>query len=266
MKKMIYAGIVVLMVGLFVLTGCTKKEEQNNLPAKKASAVNKVEQEDTTPKKKNAVNKDFDYLDAADKQMADPVSREVIAIMHVQDYGDIYIKFFPDVAPKAVENFVEHAREGYYDGVSFHRVIEQFMIQGGDPEGTGSGGESIWGKDFEEEIGDSVKPYRGALCMASRGSKNSPSLGSQFYIVQAQYRESIVSTMKALGATDSMIAAYEKYGGDLYDLFFYDYYTVFGQVYKGMDVVDKIAMTETDEDDKPIKDVIIKNIEITKHK
>jgi cyclophilin family peptidyl-prolyl cis-trans isomerase len=274
MRKMIYALlIVVLIVGLFVLTGCTQKSKLDNLPAKKAnttSSETKATNTTNTAKKettkKNTVKEDYDYLEAADKQMAKPEKGEQVAIMHIKGYGDVSIRFFKDVAPKAVENFVKHSQDGYYNGVTFHRVIEEFMIQGGDPQGTGRGGESIWGKDFEEEIDDSIKPYRGALCMASRGSKNSPSLGSQFYIVQSNYKENIVNTLKSYGASDSMIEAYKKYGGDLHNLFFYDYYTVFGQVYDGMEVVDKIAKVETDENDKPLTDVVISSIDIIEYK
>lgn len=276
MKKMIYAVLVIVLVaGLFILTGCAK-QESNNLPAKKSnttssSKTNTVKNEtkkDTT--KKNVVNEDYDYLAAAEKQMELPKEGEQVAIMHVKGYGDIYLRLFPEVAPKAVENFVKHSQDGYYNGVTFHRVMNEFMIQGGDPQGTGRGGESIWGKDFEEEIDDSIKPYRGALCMASRGSKNSPSLGSQFYIVQANYKASNASLLKQYGASESMVKAYEKFGGDLHNLFFYDYYTVFGQVYEGMEVVDKIAKETKVEDNNGTvlkeNQPIIESIEITEYK
>lgn len=94
--------------------------------------------------------------------------------------GKIVLDLFPQVAPKAVENFVTHTNEGYYNGTIFHRVIRRFMIQGGDPSGTGSGGESIWGEDFEDEI---VKGYAfdraGILAMANAGENTN---GSQFFI------------------------------------------------------------------------------------
>ena len=96
--------------------------------------------------------------------------------------GDIEIMFFPEEAPKAVENFLTHAKDGYYDGISFHRVIEDFMIQGGDPNGTGSGGESIWGTPFEDEFSNNLHNFNGALSMANAGPTTN---GSQFFIVQA---------------------------------------------------------------------------------
>ena len=97
--------------------------------------------------------------------------------------GVIKIRLFPDDAPKAVENFVTHAKEGYYDGLTFHRVINDFMIQGGDPTGTGMGGESIWGAPFEDEFSDYAYNFRGALSMANAGANTN---GSQFFIVQAK--------------------------------------------------------------------------------
>ena len=107
---------------------------------------------------------------------------DTLAIMET-NHGDITIKLFPDEAPKAVENFVTHAEEGYYDGLTFHRVINSFMIQGGDPKGDGTGGESIWGEPFEDEFSDSLYNFNGALSMANSGKNTN---GSQFFIVQQQ--------------------------------------------------------------------------------
>ena len=96
--------------------------------------------------------------------------------------GDVEIMLFPEEAPKAVENFLTHAKNGYYEGVSFHRIIENFMIQGGDPQGTGSGGESIWGAPFEDEFSDNLYNFNGALSMANAGPGTN---GSQFFILHA---------------------------------------------------------------------------------
>ena len=95
--------------------------------------------------------------------------------------GNITVALFPQEAPKAVENFLTHAREGYYDGLTFHRVINDFMIQGGDPNGNGTGGESIWGQPFEDEFSDGLHHFPGALSMANSGVNTN---GSQFFIVQ----------------------------------------------------------------------------------
>ena len=102
------------------------------------------------------------------------------AIMHT-NMGDITIQLYPEVAPKTVENFVTLAKKGYYNGLIFHRVIKDFMIQGGDPTGTGAGGESIYGAKFEDECSQELHNFRGALSMANAGPNTN---GSQFFIVQ----------------------------------------------------------------------------------
>ncbi|NLK44346.1 MAG: peptidylprolyl isomerase, partial [Tissierellia bacterium] len=96
------------------------------------------------------------------EQLNMPKAGEEIAVI-TTNFGEIRIRLFPEVAPKAVENFKTHAQNGYYDGISFHRVIKDFMIQGGDPEGTGRGGESIWGAPFEDEFDIYYHNFRGAL-------------------------------------------------------------------------------------------------------
>ncbi len=202
------------------------------------------------------------YEKYAEEQFAEPKEGDTIAIIHVKNYGDITVKFFDDVAPKAVENFVTHSKEGYYNGVTFHRVINEFMIQGGDPLGTGYGGESIWGTGFEEELSEKLLPYRGSLCMASAGTGTS-SLGSQFFITQANYDEDMGRLLEQYDWPTEIIEMYKKYGGYMS---LYQGYTIFGQVIDGMDVVDEIAKTETDSSDKPLEDVVIESIEVTKYK
>ena len=98
------------------------------------------------------------------------------------NFGNIRVRMLPEAAPKAVENFLTHARNGYYNGVIFHRVIADFMIQGGDPTGTGMGGESIWGEPFADEFSPQARNFRGALSMANAGPGTN---GSQFFIVQS---------------------------------------------------------------------------------
>ncbi len=259
MKKI--CSLIIVLALLFVLTGCEKQDndntEENNL---NTSSSNTSESEST--------NQDVNYEQAANKQMANPENGETIAIIKVKDYGDIKVKFFEDVAPKAVENFVTHAQNGYYDGVTFHRVIDEFMIQGGDPTGTGRGGESIWGEGFGEELSLEIVPYRGSLCMASTGYGTN-GIGSQFFITQANYSENMATMMRQGGYPEGLIEQYEKYGGYMS---LYLQYTVFGQVFEGMDIVDKIAKVETyttedkQEDkpeDKPVNDVVIDTVEIT---
>ena len=144
--------------------------------------------------------------------------------------GEIQVKLFADISPKTVENFTTHAKNGYYDNGIFHRVIRDFMIQGGDPDGTGMGGQSIWGGSFEDEFSDELLNVRGALSMANAGPNTN---GSQFFIVQTK------ETPWLNGK-----------------------HTVFGQVIKGLDVVDKIGKVSVNMSDKPREDVKIETIEI----
>src|SRR5262252_2935945 len=142
------------------------------------------------------------------------------------NHGAIELELYDADAPKTVENFVKLSREGFYDGVIFHRVIPDFMIQGGDPTGTGSGGP---GYQFEDEFNDR-KVERGALAMANAGPNTN---GSQFFIVTAD----------ACPWLDGK-------------------HTVFGKVTSGMDVVDAISTVETDSSDRPREEVTIQRVEL----
>ncbi len=166
----------------------------------------------------------------------------------------------PEVAPKAVENFVTHAKNGYYDGLIFHRVIKDFMIQGGDPTGTGMGGESIWGKNFEDEFSLDARNYYGALSMANAGPNTN---GSQFFVVQAKEVPShLLEQMEDLkdnGFPREVIDTYKEKGGTPWLDF---HHTVFGMITDGEDVLEDIAATKTGVNDKPVFDVTIDTIEI----
>ncbi len=198
------------------------------------------------------------------EQLQPPSQGEEVAVLHTTK-GDIVIRLFPDVAPKAVENFTTHIKNGYYDGIIFHRVMDDFMIQGGDPTGTGRGGESIWGEPFEDEFHEDYRNIRGALSMANAGPGTN---GSQFFIVQlGTIDDNIVEEMKdagdEYGYSDDVVEAYENLGG----AFWLDgKHTVFGQVREGMDIVDEIAAVETDENDKPLEDIVIESAEIIEYK
>ncbi|MDE6182304.1 MAG: peptidylprolyl isomerase [Eubacteriales bacterium] len=202
---------------------------------------------------------------------------EEVAIIKT-NMGDIKIRFFKDVAPKAVENFLTHAKDGYYDGIKFHRVIKDFMIQGGDPNGDGTGGESIWGEPFEDEFSPELRHFNGALSMANSGADTN---GSQFFIVQnskldANSKEQISYFLQNQdlelenGATVKEIfpkevcEKYLKEGGTPH---LDGVHTVFGQVYEGMDIVDKIANVEVEgnEGSIPVEDVIIESIEVLEY-
>ena len=193
-------------------------------------------------------------------QLSLPAAGDLVAIMHT-NMGDISIRLFPAHAPKTVENFTTHAKNGYYDGIVFHRVIKDFMIQGGDPTATGCGGESIWGHNFEDEFTPELHNLRGALSMANAGPGTN---GSQFFIVQAdRVHPSLLEQMKDPRLADAFPAeaaeAYAQVGGTPH----LDYHhTVFGQVYAGMDVVDAIANVATNRADKPLEDVVILGIDV----
>ena len=174
--------------------------------------------------------------------------------------GDMTFKLNAVAAPKAVENFASHSKNGYYDGLIFHRVIKDFMIQGGDPTGTGMGGESIWGDSFEDEFSIDARNYYGALSMANAGPNTN---GSQFFIVEAKsVPESLISQMEGLkenGYPQEVIDKYKKVGGTPWLDF---HHTVFGELTDGADVLENIANVKTDSQDKPLYDVVIKTIEI----
>lgn len=153
--------------------------------------------------------------------------------------GNIAVELFPQKAPKAVENFVGLAKKGYYDNLIFHRVIENFMIQAGDPHCSdnseqticGTGGQSLWGKPFEDEKNE-LAVETGVLAMANSGENTN---GSQFFIVTGPRQEQLEGK-----------------------------HTVFGKVIEGMGVADAISRVETDENDKPKEDIKIEKIEIVK--
>lgn len=281
-RKILMLSAAVLALSM-LFTGCGDKSGQGEETAAEQSGN---ASDDTTLS--TAVDIDSAVLSAAEEernkfsdkliQLEGPQAGDTVVTLHTGK-GDISIRLFPQYAPKAVENFVTHAREGYYNGVTFHRVINNFMIQGGDPEGTGRGGESIWGKEFENEVTWNLRNFRGALCMANAGADTN---GSQFYIVQNpdigdDFKSQLeqIRTMK-----DDVYAETEELGtityGDVFpDSVLDEYitnggypsldmgYTVFGQVYEGMDVVDAIAAVETDSSDKPLEDVVIESIDVS---
>ncbi|MCL2377340.1 MAG: peptidylprolyl isomerase [Defluviitaleaceae bacterium] len=227
----------------------------------------------------------FEHIPGSlEAQIAPPQAGEEVAIIHT-NFGPIHLRLFPELAPLAVENFITHARDGYYDGVIFHRVMEGFMIQGGDPEGTGMGGESIWGMGFGNELSPNLRHIRGALSMANA---DNPMMGvsmtnsSQFFIVQNNELDpgTVAEMQMILDNQDTPVDGSEYYFRDIWPADALEHYiahggtpfldfahTVFGQVFIGMEVVDAIAATPTDGDppvgtSRPLEDVIIERIEI----
>ncbi|EFT0751383.1 peptidylprolyl isomerase [Listeria monocytogenes] len=189
-------------------------------------------------------------------QLSKEVAPNEIEAEMITNRGTIRIKLFPEIAPKTVENFVTHSKNGYYDGLIFHRVIPEFMIQGGDPDGRGNGGESIWGESFEDEFSTEAFNLRGALSMANAGPNTN---GSQFFIVQKpDMPADMLGQMEQAGFPVEVIEAYKQGGTPWLD----GRHTVFGHVIEGMDVVDEIANLPTGMQDKPVNDVVIEKINI----
>ncbi|MDM8212987.1 peptidylprolyl isomerase [Enterococcus hirae] len=240
MKKIVLG---VLLVSLFTLSACSSKKE-----TAKSSAGSQASSQTASSAAKTDLEKiDLPQLDSGVAKTEDEVEL-------VTSKGNITMKLFPKQAPKAVENFVKHAKDGYYNGVTFHRVIKEFMIQSGDPKGDGTGGESIWGKPFKNEISNQLYNIRGAVSMANSGGDNSN--GSQFFIVQNDQDQS--DGLLIDDYPQKIIDAYKKGGYPQLD----GKYTVFGQVTSGMDVVDEIANVKVDSNDKPEEAISIEKINI----
>lgn len=272
LKKGLLLGAIALC-----LTGCgsknTAEKDSNNIEATVTPEENPTEE---TPVVEVREEPSLSKAARKLKQFKELKKGDTIAEIVVKDYGTMKIKLFPEQAPKAVENFVTHSNNGYYDEVTFHRILEDFMIQGGDPEGTGMGGQSIWGSPFEDEFSDDLYPYRGALCMANSGSDTN---GSQFFIVQAdeeevnrlqalvmeRYRLSMIDYVEqgySTTLTEKELDGFLTYGGTPW---LTRHHTVFGQLYEGFEVLDAIAATEVDSAGAPVNPVVIETITITEY-
>ncbi len=190
-------------------------------------------------------------------QLTNSLGENEIQAVIKTNHGDVTVKLFKDIAPKTVENFTTHAKNGYYDGQIFHRVIKDFMVQGGDPTGTGMGGESIWGGTFEDEFSTEAFNLYGALSMANAGPGTN---GSQFFIVQLKEVPSqMLSQLEGAGYPEEIIEAYKTQGGTPW---LDQRHTVFGHVIAGMDIVEKIAEVKTGAQDRPVDEVKIETIEV----
>ena len=171
--------------------------------------------------------------------------------------GDISLQLFPDQAPKTVKNFVKLAKQGYYNDVTFHRVIPDFMVQTGDPTATGAGGESIYGHPFADEFSSELFNLKGAVSMANAGPNTN---GSQFFVVtNRNLSTNLIGQMEAAGYPAEVIEAYQNGGTPWLDF----HHTVFGQVVSGLDVAIKISQVKRNFEDRPEEAVLIKAIEIT---
>ena len=208
MKKYLYLVII-----LFI--SCSAQEEvvNNNLE------IENIEME-------TEMNEDKVYISVPEMNI--DLNKKYTAVMKT-NMGDISVEFFTNDAPLTVNNFINLSKDGYYNDVIFHRVINGFMIQGGDPSGTGHGEMGKYpGYKFDDELNNKQPYEKGILAMANAGPNTN---GSQFFIMHVDYP-----------------LPYQ--------------YTIFGKVTDGLDIVDKIASVETAEGDRPVSDVVIESIEI----
>lgn len=254
-NKKLILGVILLIVALVMIVfGIKYMSDQN----KDETASTNDESSLTSDSAETSESKEekVDFSKLALPQLSNEVAENETELEIVTSMGSIKVKLFPELAPKAVENFVKHSKGGYYNGTPFHRVINEFMIQGGDPQGNGTGGESIWGKPFGVEKTPELYHIRGALAMAKT---NDPiSIGSQFYIVQNDQDQS--SQVSADDMPEKIVEAYKKGGTPFLD----GQYTVFGQVIEGMDIVDKIAALPVGANDKPNEEVTVQQINVIK--
>lgn len=275
MKRNLLAGLSALLCAC-MLAACGTSGANSPAAAVIGTTDTLVAQKDLTPKSNG---KKVGY------QLDMPEEGEEIAVITFESGEVIKLRFFPDEAPKAVYNFKVHALEGYYDGLTFHRIIENFMIQGGDPAGDGTGGESVWGQAFDDEFNQNLLNIDGAVSMANAGANTN---GSQFFInatggfttgwdyyqqIYDQYEENAeyfdamgINTVDMSKVTDAVKTLYEENGGNPNLDGYYSTagtgHTVFAQVFEGMDNVYALSQVETDSNDKPVEDVVIQSVEI----
>jgi len=246
MKKVLFYTMLAVLLVIISACGSSGDGKDTASDNKNATSETKNGEENTNATGNEAVS----------LPQFDPVKEGYPVVTMKTSMGDIVIRLFPDQAPKAVENFLTHSKNGYYNGLTFHRVMNDFMIQGGDPNGNGTGGESIWGEPFEDEFSPQLANFRGALSMANSGPNTN---GSQFFIVQAkQVDDELIEQMKQAGFPENIINKYKEVGGTPW---LDGKHTVFGQVMEGMDVVDKIASVKVNSTtNAPLEPVTINEI------
>jgi peptidyl-prolyl cis-trans isomerase B (cyclophilin B) len=296
MKKYLYMVLFILLfIGVLTMAGCNNRENEprNNDPFRTSGETARPVPTPGQPPTPNHHPTPEEVLARPPVvlQLTPLTPGEELVVLHT-NHGDITLRLFPQAAPIAVENFLTHAANGYYDGLIFHRVMENFMIQGGCSEGTGMAGQSIWGTSFGPEHNYDLWHFNGALAMAQSGLPNS--IGSQFYIVHRSdldaahthefnlilesYMDSIV--WQDPNVTDGpyltfgdiylreMLEHYLKVGGTPHLDFPFkgqgpNYgHTVFGHVVEGMEVVNSIAATPVGSGSRPLEDVVIERVSI----
>ena len=237
-----------------MLTACGKTFTETNTTEGESSKIVIGESEADTKPAENVEIVNFTA----------PENGDTIVEINFKDYGTVKIRLFPDYAPTACDNFTQLIEKGYYDGLTFHRIIKDFMIQGGDPNGNGTGGESAWGGKFDGGTNPALAHVTGALAYANSGSTDTN--GSQFYIVTGEHNidDALFTTYEGYGYsfTENQKELYKQYGGTP---FLDGGYTVFGQVIDGLDVVFEIQKTLTDDDDKPLADVVMESVTVEEY-
>jgi len=266
LKKALIFSLASFLLLLFMI-GCSDNEPAAIMPPPSGENLTELPPIWDIPHRPEPANFADELTSTNLLQLTPLTPGELLATMHTS-MGDITIRFFPTESPIAVENFLTHAWDGYYDGISFHRVMPNFMIQGGCPDGTGMAGESIWGHGFGHELSAELRHFRGALAMAQSAAPNSK--GSQFYFVQnnnlgadfrnqftqlielqdeemQQFPDGSIATVGDVYPYESLRYFIDNGGTPHLDWHFSDNpHTVFGHVVSGMDIVDAIANVETE--------------------
>ena len=287
MKKILLL-LALMLVGVVTLTACDDATHEEG--ALRFRPLTNVERPDVTP---GILPTALPWPGPTELMERRPVALQLTPmtpgeeiVVFETNHGQIVMRLFPQAAPLAVENFMTHVANGFYDGLIFHRVIEGFMIQGGCAEGTGRAGQSIWGVGFSPEHNYDLWHFNGALAMAQTNAWGS--IGSQFYIVHRSFLPGGFASEFAsiLEIQDEIIypANWDGVGphlkyGDVFLREVFEHFlevggtpdldfpfnssgpnmghTVFGQVVQGMEVVNSIAATRTGANDRPVDDVII---------
>ncbi len=278
MKRRVVSFLTLLLCFL-LLAGC---DSSGAGPAEKVIGTQSalVKMDDLKPKKDPG---------SMGYQLEAPQKGEEIAVVTLESGESFKIRFFPEAAPKAVYSFKLHALQGYYDGLTFHRIMKNFMIQGGDPDGNGTGGESVWGEDFADEFSKNLLNIDGAVSMANSGANTN---GSQFFINATQnqtqinwdeyqsiydiYKQDPDAFTAAYGkcidmgkVTDQVKKLYQEHGGNVHLDGYYSTdgtgHTVFGQVFEGMEDVIKISQVQTGDSNAPVNAVVIQKVEIVEY-
>ena len=260
MFKRITAALVCGAVTIGCMCGCGEAQEKINSVTAGNNAAADAVQITSEPCTEAQSPQNVPVMNFTAPQIG-----EQIIILNIRDCGEVRFRLFPEYAGEGVENFIALASQGYYDGLTFHRVISDFMIQGGDPLGDGTGGESVWGGKFEGGCDPHLIHAAGAVAYANNGSTSTN--GSQFYIVTGDVYDSssLAQMMAYYGMTlgEQAQKLYSTIGGAPW---LDGSYTIFGQVYQGLDIFFGLQYAETDPDtDTPLESIIIDSVTVAEY-